>query len=207
MQTAQGKSVSAPSRGLNRRRTHLIKKSFQIKAFLFIFLITLCAISLHSFFLVHLMGAARSSGQSAGSVLTLRIVVQDFCLTLVLLIILDYVMGILGTHLVAGPIFKFQRFMRQMASGDLSGEVHLRKGDALNDVAQDMNDALLGLRGLVERDRVLLEDVRRDLTDAFGDSGDLPPILAKMDRITAAYRLDDDEVIPAAEEVRLSPWT
>ncbi len=205
MKTAHGKSVTSPSPGVNRRRIHLIKKSFQIKAFLFIFLITLCGISLHSFFLVHLMGAARSSA-SAGSVLTMRIVVQDFLITLVLLVVLDYVMGILGTHLIAGPIFKFQKFMNRMAKGDLSGEVVLRRGDALTDVAEDMNEMLSGLRALVQRDRRLVDDVRQELTQAYPDSGDLPPILAKLERISAAYRLAEEDPIPSAEEVNLSPW-
>ena len=205
METAHGKSVSAPSPGVNRRRTHLIKKSFQIKAFLFIFLITLCGISLHSFFLVHLMGAAKTSA-TAGSVLTMRIVVQDFFITLVLLVVLDYVMGILGTHLIAGPIFKFQKFMHRMAKGDLSGEVVLRKGDALTDVAEDMNETLSGLRALVERDRRLVSDVRQELTETFKEHDDLPPILAKLDRIGAAYRLSEEDSMPAAEEVSISPW-
>ena len=205
METAHGNSVSSPSPGVNRRRTHLIKKSFQIKAFLFIFLITLCGISLHSFFLVHLMGAARHSA-TAGSVLTMRIVVQDFFITLVLLVVLDYVMGILGTHLIAGPIFKFQKFMHRIAKGDISGEVVLRKGDALTDVADDMNEMLAGLRALAQRDRRLVADVREALTAAFPESDDLPPILAKLDSIAAAYRLSDEDPIPSAEGVNLSPW-
>lgn len=192
------------SKQSNRRRTNLVKKSFQLKAFLFIFLITMCAISLHSFFLVHLM--ARGGNGGAGSTLTMRIIVQDFCITMVLLIVLDYVMGVLGTHLVAGPIYKFQQFIRRMSQGDISGEVHLRKGDALKDVAADLNDALTGLRGLVERDRLLLEEVRRDIGTALEGRSELMPILSKMDRITAAYRLTKDDPVPSPEEVRLTPW-
>lgn len=188
----------------NRRRVNLVKKEFQLKAFFFIFLITLCAISLHSFFLVHLMASSAKAGTGSG--LTMRIIIQDFCITMVILVVLDYVMGILGTHLVAGPIYKFQQFMRRMARGDLSGEVYLRKGDALKDVARDMNETLTGLRALVERDRVLLQEVREDLGTALSDHIELEPILAKMDHITAAYRLTDEEPIPAPEEIRLTPW-
>lgn len=205
MEDIQGNPQGGKPSKVNRRRTNLVKKKFQLKAFLFIFLITLCAISLHSFFLVHLMAAGAKSGE--GTTLTMKIVVQDFCVTMLLLIILDYVMGILGTHLVAGPIFKFQQFIKRMARGDISGEVHLRKGDALKDVAQDINEALTGLRGLVKRDRVLLEEVREEVSAALGgDHRDLGPILSKMDRITAVYRLSEDDPIPAPEEIRLTPW-
>ena len=196
-------SGPAPDKS-NRRRTNLVKKSFQLKAFLFIFMITLCAISLHSFFLVHLMSIASTTGGGTG--LTMKIIVQDFCITMVLLIVLDYVMGILGTHLVAGPIFKFQKFMHRMARGDISGEVHLRKGDALKDVAQDLTETLVGLRSLVERDRVLLGEVRCEITDALDDDKTLEPILGKIDRITAGYRLSEEDPVPSPEEIRLTPW-
>lgn len=177
-----------------RRKITLIKKSFQLKAFLFIFLVTLAGLSLHSFLIVQFV--------SMGEGLTLEILAQTFIGATILLIVLDYVMGILGTHLVAGPIYKFQCFIKKIAKGDFSGEVFLRKGDALGDVADDLNLALTGLRSFVERDRVLLSEVRQEVTDALEGRPELPSIMEKIDHITKAYRVSEDDPVPSLEKVR-----
>ena len=85
--------------------------------------------------------------------------------------------------------------------------VRLRKGDALQDVAEDLNAALTGLRDLVSQDRVLLGEVREEVAAALDGKSDLEPILEKIDQISSGYLLSDEELISSPEESLASSVT
>ena len=54
--------------------------------------------------------------------------------------------GILVTFRLAGPIARFQAFLQEMISGQRPGDIVLRQGDQLKDVAQLLNEATRPLR-------------------------------------------------------------
>jgi len=58
--------------------------------------------------------------------------------------------SIFFTHRLVGPTYAFRRHIRELKNGNYGSRVVLRKGDAFQEVAEDLNDLA-----------VTLEQVRR----------------------------------------------
>ena len=43
------------------------------------------------------------------------------------------------SHRIAGPLFRFQKSLQEIAGGDLSGRIHLRQRDQLGDLGESIN--------------------------------------------------------------------
>ena len=53
---------------------------------------------------------------------------------------LVYYLSLKASHKIAGPVFVFERQLRKMASGDLSGTINLRKGDRFHPIKDVINE-------------------------------------------------------------------
>jgi methyl-accepting chemotaxis protein len=74
-------------------------------------------------------------------------------------IILFGVLSIFITHKLAGPVFVFERMTRNIAAGDLTVRVKLRKGDDLHDLEENFNQMADNLESLL----IKLEDEHKNL--------------------------------------------
>jgi hypothetical protein len=75
------------------------------------------------------------------------------------------VVGILATFLVAGPLYRFEQFLRASLNGENPPDCRLRKGDELSEFCGLLNDATRHLRtGKDRSDEVEVE--RERLTPA-----------------------------------------
>ena len=54
--------------------------------------------------------------------------------------------GMLVTHRLVGPIYRFEKHLTDLLAGRTSSECHLRKGDELQDLCTLMNRATSALR-------------------------------------------------------------
>ena len=59
---------------------------------------------------------------------------------------LTLLVGILTTFRVAGPVFVFHRFLKNIREGNDPGVIRLRKGDKLHDLADAMNAAYAAIK-------------------------------------------------------------
>lgn len=66
-----------------------------------------------------------------------------------LIIVMFGALSIFITHKLAGPVFVLERMARDITRGDLTVRTRLRKGDDLNDLAQDMNQMADNLESLL----------------------------------------------------------
>lgn len=55
------------------------------------------------------------------------------------------------THRMAGPIFRIRKVLHEMAEGDISGEVHLRKKDEFKHLAKDVDHLKISLRTKIKQ--------------------------------------------------------
>lgn len=62
------------------------------------------------------------------------------------------------SHKIAGPLYRFQNILDQMAQGDLQVRCHLRKFDEAKLVAQTFNKALESLDGRVSRLKQIIRE-------------------------------------------------
>ncbi len=82
--------------------------------------------------------------------------------------VLSALLSVFVTHRFAGPLYRFQQVVDQMASGDLSTLVRLRKGDDLVELETAVNRALEGLGGIVRDAQYPLQEVAHGLETLLG---------------------------------------
>lgn len=64
------------------------------------------------------------------------------------------------SHKIAGPMYRVQKFCESMRSGDLTSRMHLRKGDEMMEIAEDLNRVAETVAGRIREARGALEKVR-----------------------------------------------
>lgn len=77
---------------------------------------------------------------------------KALALTIVPIVLVNFLVGTYLSHKVAGPLYKMRRTMSEIARGNLEGEVLLRRGDLLQSCALDFNEMMQTLRRLIYRD-------------------------------------------------------
>ncbi|MFT7670482.1 MAG: hypothetical protein ACI8X5_003191 [Planctomycetota bacterium] len=73
-----------------------------------------------------------------------------FGLTMILLVPLTLFVGLQVTHMVAGPIYRFEQFLGSVINGEKPGDCKLRKGDELMDICDLINEATRPVREQVQ---------------------------------------------------------
>jgi methyl-accepting chemotaxis protein len=72
---------------------------------------------------------------------------------------LSFVLGIFLSHMVAGPLYRFEKIFQEMAEGNLTSIVRIRSHDQLTETADRLNQGLIGLRNKVRKDRETIEPI------------------------------------------------
>ncbi len=59
---------------------------------------------------------------------------------------ITFAIGVLTTHRFAGPVYRFEMYLKQVIRGERPGDCRLRKGDELMDLCALINEATAPLR-------------------------------------------------------------
>src|ERR1044071_3895898 len=62
-------------------------------------------------------------------------------------------LSLIFSHLVAGPIYRFEKTLEEMRAGNLTIFVKLRKRDEFKETAELFNQAIVGLRNKIQKER------------------------------------------------------
>ena len=132
-----------------RRRQYIVNRPLQYRfvgAMLFI-LFFLTIVALGSVYLT-LWTTLRTFGLQHDPVTVALFSTVGLSLALELLLVAPFVVwsGILLTHKVAGPLLRIHVALAKMTRGDYNINMHLRKGDALVELADAVNGLALALR-------------------------------------------------------------
>ena len=76
----------------------------------------------------------------------------NLVITLAVLLPLMLVIGVLVTHRIAGPIYRFEQHLGAIARGEDPGLCRIRKGDELHELCAIINDAVATLQAKREAD-------------------------------------------------------
>jgi len=113
-------------------------------------------------------------------------------------IIIVVIIGVFYSHQFAGPSFKMERSLRQIASGDLSSKIYLRKGDSLHNVADAINQLIDNFRTVVrkttdlsEQMKINAEKIDTDDEDIKKRLGTLKGISDEINELFARFTLDE----------------
>lgn len=90
---------------------------------------------------------------------------QVFGISVILSVLASYVLGMWGSHKIAGPLYRIHKTLGMLSDGDFTDRIYLRKGDFLPQTVEKVNTALINLREKVdargktisEIDKMLLE--------------------------------------------------
>jgi hypothetical protein len=140
-----------------KRSVKLIKPSLQLKL-----VAMFLGVSTTSLLLQYLLFASRLSdvatglpdGGAALVAAMPSLLMEVLALSFAFLFPVMMCIGILATFRIAGPVYRFERYLEQIARGDQVGPCRIRRGDELWDLCDRINEATAPLRHpkLVEDD-------------------------------------------------------
>jgi methyl-accepting chemotaxis protein len=67
------------------------------------------------------------------------------------------------SHKIAGPVYRIERYLTDMAAGRLTAHIKLRKGDELVSVADKINELTDSLRSTIVNQRTSLDKIMAEL--------------------------------------------
>lgn len=134
---------------------YIIKHRFQFKvSFILASILSVCTLVM--WFESHTMvGYLLTSGSitSPEAAAQLELVGKVVGMTGLLLLAVSFGLIVFLSHFVAGPIYRFEKTLQDMSSGNLMVNVTLRKKDELKEMANGFNQALANLRSKLRKER------------------------------------------------------
>ncbi len=137
-----------PTRHVRKRK--LIKPGLQLRmTAVFVGVVTLLLMLQFALLTSQLHQAANALPNDSAVLLseTNRITVKLILVSAGVFLPLTALVGILATFRIAGPIYRIERYLRQLAAGERPAAIQLRKHDELQDFARLLNDATVAARG------------------------------------------------------------
>ena len=61
-----------------------------------------------------------------------------------------FIISVFASNKIAGPMYAFDKVLKQIREGDLSARLHLRPGDIFHSVADEMNETLADLQSRID---------------------------------------------------------
>jgi methyl-accepting chemotaxis protein len=149
-----------------KRRQYFIKRGFQSTFILKFCLIILIGIILSTGLLfLFSQGTLTSSFQQSRLVIKntslaiLPAVIYTNLITLGLITLATIMVTLFVSHKIAGPLFRFEKELKEIEKGDLTKSVRLRKKDQTTDLADSLNKMTAGLHEKVLEIRTGVENL------------------------------------------------
>jgi len=141
---------------IHKRRIRIIRPRLQLKLTLTFVGLTLLALMLQFIVFLRTMTGLAVSLPSDHNVLmdaVPEVLVQSLLLTFCVVVPLIFLVGVLLTFRIAGPVYRFEMYLKQILRGENPGECRLRQGDELNELCDLINQVTLPLREKLETPR------------------------------------------------------
>ena len=156
------------SRQKFKRKQYLVAKKFQLKYVGLILLLMFLTAALCSYVIYYtsmmLMGEKLANVYPQGRLIHIvKLVNFRILLSVILVTPLVAVIGIFLSHRIAGPIYRIEKFLDNMAAGDLSSRIFLRQGDELIIVANSINKLADSLESTVRNQKAQLGTISKEL--------------------------------------------
>lgn len=182
----------------SRRRSFVSKPNFQLKlTIVFMLVVTIVANLVGGIcylFISEQVGALLAQNPDALPGLDMpmvaRFLIPKILLAEAISLCLVFILSILITHTIAGPVYRLEKVAAEIGQGNLSIVTRLRPKDELKELADAFNDMT---EGLVDRIQAVRDAVDRA---AEADDGDLSAVQAALDE----FRLPDERAAAPEDE-------
>ena len=161
------------------RKQYLIKKGFQLKyvgLILALMFMTAVICSYVVYYTVMItLGEKLANVYPQGRLVSMvRTVNFRIMLSIIFITPVVAVVGIYLSHKIAGPIFRMESFLKNMASGNFASRITLRKGDELVSLADGMNSLSDAMKANVQRQKTQMSKVVVELEGLKCLAGEKP---------------------------------
>lgn len=102
------------------------------------------------------------------------------------------------SHRIAGPVYLLEKRLREIGSGNLSGKLHLRKGDYFQDTGALFNESIDHLRGRMLDLRQSAQALKEKSERGEADSADWAQFLQQLEAIRVARHPATNDAAAAA---------
>ena len=159
----------------HRRRNVYIDKDFQTR-----FILKFCALvavgaglTIGFLYFLSMQSTTVSFVQAKVKVMTtadfiLPVLVQTVFIVMGFVSVASIAVTLIVSHKIAGPLFRFKQTFKELAVGNFTNNVRLRKGDQLVEVADDFNQMISILRVKIIESKRALALLKADV-DAIGE--------------------------------------
>ena len=204
---------------MTQRRNYIIEGKMQGKftltLLMLIFLISVISFCnlyvIGSFVITHYTNLEEANTPGEFIYTAMQVIWPRLILIIVVNIIIVVIIGVFYSHQFAGPSFKMERSLREIAAGDLSSKIYLRKSDSMHNVADAINQLIDNLRSVIRKTQELSiqtkenlakieiedEEVQRRIGTLKGISDEIHDL---FDRFTLEERPEPKESSSSKEE-------
>lgn len=130
---------------------------------------------------------------SAVNTINIRIMI-----TVLLITPLVALMGIYLSHKIAGPIIRMERYINDMASGNLSSKLILRKGDELLTLADGINRLAESMKTTIINEKAGLDRLEMDVSNLKDMANSKHPDINAISGLSGRM---DSEIISLRKEI------
>ena len=158
---------------MNKRRRILIKRAFQLRyvgaILFFVLLITLIStITIYAAIFPYLSEKLANVYPQGRLVMVLRNANMKVLMSTAVVLPIAVWVGIMFSHRIAGPWYRMEVILREIAEGSLTARVNLRKGDELQSLGDAINEVTDNLRAMA-KENVEYIDSLDDTLKSFED--------------------------------------
>jgi len=169
------------------RRKYWVKPKLQLKYLLILGgIIIFLAVLIYYTFLDILLSSPGMDQLSAGAVQNfIRSYTNGFLWVMLLFILIILVESIFYFHRIVGPIFFFEKIMKQLSNGEFFRDIHYRRKDDTKELALSIGEMIKNVRDNVLSDRQKIEEIKTDI-----ESGNKEKAKKNLDEVTKWFKLE-----------------
>lgn len=97
------------------------------------------------------------------------------------------------THFIAGPIYRFEKLFQQIKVGNIGVLARLRQHDEFQETAEELNQALAGLRGKLQKERDATTNVAAEFAKVLDEAG-RPAEAAQLKKMIAEIHANSENI-------------
>lgn len=155
-------------RPILRRRKYIIEKGLQFRYIGLVFALALIASIVTGWTVFatgwHFLGEKLASVYPQGRLAyVLRATNLALVRNLLLISPLIFILGLLFSHRIAGPVYRIGKTLRDISKGNLGLRIRLREGDELVDLADTINNLTENFNKTIILDKDIVIKIEKDL--------------------------------------------
>jgi methyl-accepting chemotaxis protein len=173
-----------------KRKQYLVKPKLQLKYLTVLgFIILISAVLIYYVFLDTLLSSPGMDQLSAGAIKNfVNSYASGFFWAILIFMAIVLIESVFYFHRLVGPIFFFEKVMKQLSEGNFVSKVHFRKKDETIELATNMDQALSNIKNAVQDDRKKIEEIKIAITD-----GNIDKARQLLCELTQWFKIEDNQ--------------